>query len=130
MPITFHPRRGSILICDFDTGFQPPEMIKVRPVVVVSARRRRGPGLCTVVPLSSVEPDPLEPYHHQLSPIAYPPARGAIWAKCDMAVTVSCARLDRVKVKLPNGQRQYLVYTMPADDMTAIDDCLRIALVL
>ncbi|PGH58234.1 hypothetical protein CRT60_09895 [Azospirillum palustre] len=128
MPITFHPRRGSILICDFDTGFQPPEMIKVRPVVVVSPRRRSGPGLCTVVPLSSVEPDPIELYHHRLSPVAYPPARGPIWAKCDMAATVSFARLDRIKVKLPNGQRQYLVYTMPVDDMTAIDSCLRIAL--
>jgi mRNA interferase MazF len=128
MPISFHPRRGDILICDFNTGFQPPEMVKVRPVVVVSPRRRSGPGLCTVVPLSSTAPAPLEPYHHQLSPMAYPPARGPMWAKCDMAVTVSCARLDRVKIRAPSGQRQYMVFTMPAADMAAIDACLRIAL--
>ncbi|CAO3410690.1 hypothetical protein [Azospirillum largimobile] len=45
-----------------------------------------------------------------------------------MAVTVSCKRLDRVKVKMSGGQRQYMVYSMPADDMAAIDLCLRIAL--
>lgn len=128
MPITFHPRRGDILICDFDTGFQAPEMVKIRPVVVVSPRRRSGPGLCTVVPLSSTAPNPIEPYHHRLSPMAYPPARGPMWAKCDMAVTVSCTRLDRVKVRAPFGQRQYIVFTMPEADMAAISACLRIAL--
>ncbi|MGY0791841.1 type II toxin-antitoxin system PemK/MazF family toxin [Azospirillum argentinense] len=128
MPINFHPQRGTILICDFDSGFQPPEMIKVRPIVVVSPRRRTGPGLCTVIPLSSVEPTPMEAYHHRLSPAAYPPARGPMWAKCDMAVTISCSRLDRIKVRAPYGQRQYVVYTMPPEDMAAIDACLRIAL--
>ena len=41
MPITFHPHPGTVLICDFFTGFQPPEMVKRRHVVVVSPRRRR-----------------------------------------------------------------------------------------
>ena len=36
MPITFHPSPGTVLICDFTTGFQPPEMVKRRHVVVVS----------------------------------------------------------------------------------------------
>lgn len=44
-----------VLICDFTTGFQAPEMVKKRPVVVVSPRRRIG-QVCTVVPLSSVAP--------------------------------------------------------------------------
>ena len=30
MPITFHPHAGVVLICDFSTGFQPPEMVKRR----------------------------------------------------------------------------------------------------
>jgi len=29
MPITFHP--GTVLICDFSTGFQPPEMLLSYP---------------------------------------------------------------------------------------------------
>lgn len=128
MPINFRPQRGTILICDFNTGFQPPEMVKERPVVVVSPRRRTGPGLCTVVPLSSTEPKPLEPYHHLLSTGAYPPARGPVWAKCDMMATVSCARLDRVKIRTPYGKREYAVFFMPPDDLEAIDACLRIAL--
>lgn len=127
MPILFRPKRGQILICDFDTGFRPPEMIKVRPVVVVSPRRRTGPGLCTVVPLSSAKPEPPEPYHHPLSPLAYPPARGPMWAKCDMLATVSCARLDRVMVRLPCGKREYRALEMPEADMAAIEVCLRIA---
>lgn len=131
MPISFRPSRGDILICDFSVGFQPPEMVKVRPVVVVSPRRRAGPGLCTVVPLSSTEPDPLEPYHHRLSPAAYPPARGPMWAKCDMVITVSCNRLDRVKSRATQGgARIYSVPRMPAADMAAIEACLRIALQL
>jgi uncharacterized protein YifN (PemK superfamily) len=31
MPLTFHPNAGDIVICDYSTGFQPPEMVKVRP---------------------------------------------------------------------------------------------------
>lgn len=128
MPIMFRPDRGAILICDFTQAFKAPEMVKIRPVVVVSPRRRAGPGLCTVVPLSSTEPTPFEPYHHRLSAAAYPPARGPMWAKCDMAVTISCERLDRVKVRANDGRREYRVFVMPPDDMAAIDACLRIAL--
>ncbi len=37
MPISFHPRAGRMFMCDF-SGFQPPEMVKVRPVVVISPK--------------------------------------------------------------------------------------------
>jgi hypothetical protein len=29
MPLTFHPKPGTIVICDYSTGFRPPEMVKV-----------------------------------------------------------------------------------------------------
>ena len=89
MGLKFHPNRGAILICDYSSGFRPPEMVKARPVVIISPRHRRRPGLCTVVPLSSSEPEPIEPYHHELSVGAYPLAKGRMWAKCDMLATVS-----------------------------------------
>ena len=41
-------------MCDFDTGFKAPEMVKKRPVVVISPRRRRSSAqFYTVVPLST-----------------------------------------------------------------------------
>jgi uncharacterized protein YifN (PemK superfamily) len=40
MPIKFIPAQGMVLMCDFDSGFVPPEITKVRHVVVVSPRQR------------------------------------------------------------------------------------------
>lgn len=115
-----------VLICDFSTGFQAPEMVKVRPVVVISPRRRVG-SICTVVPLSSVAPTPFMPWHHQLSAGAYPPARGSMWAKCDMVAAVACHRLDRVKI-ITAGKRTYHTFQVPDADMTAIRAAVAAAL--
>jgi uncharacterized protein YifN (PemK superfamily) len=30
MPLKYHPKQGTILVCDY-AGFRPPEMIKTRP---------------------------------------------------------------------------------------------------
>ena len=106
MPITFHPHPGTILICDFSTGFQPPEMVKVRPAIVLSPHRRTG-NLVTVVPLSSTAPVPILPWHVQLPAGAYPPARGPMWAKCDVVLTIALTRLDRVRQKGPQGSPIY-----------------------
>jgi mRNA interferase MazF len=125
MALTFHPPTGTIVICNYGTGFVPPEMVKARPVVIVSPRFRRRADLCTVVPLSSTAPEPVEPYHHPLSAGTYPPAAGRpMWAKCDMLATVSLARLDRVKV----GKRIYTTFLMPAADMEGIRQAIRHAL--
>lgn len=124
MPLSFHPATGTIVICDFSTGFVIPEMVKARPVVIISPRFRTRPNLCTVIPISSSEPTPVEDYHHRLSDGAYPPAKGPVWAKCDMIATVGLARLDRIKT----GFRTYETFTMPSDDMHAIRNCLLHAL--
>ena len=50
--LKFHPEPGTILICDYSTGFRLPEMVKKRPVVTISPRLKRRDGLITVVPLS------------------------------------------------------------------------------
>ncbi len=61
MPITFVPDPGDVLMCDFTTGFQPPEMVKVRKVVVLSPRSRTAmPDTLLVVPLSKTAPVPRE----------------------------------------------------------------------
>lgn len=128
MPLLYHPAPGTIVMCDYGTGFILPEMVKVRPVVIISRRFRSRSKLCTVVPLSSTEPRPLEPYHHRLSEGAYPPARRAMWAKCDMLATVSIDRLDRIKTRGTGSKRSYTTFAMPADDMVAIKACVRVAL--
>ncbi|HEX4479977.1 MAG TPA: type II toxin-antitoxin system PemK/MazF family toxin, partial [Rudaea sp.] len=86
-----------VLICNF-AGFKAPEMVKARPVVVVSPNHLVRPGLVTVVPLSTTPPMPVEPYHYRLrgSPIPGDPI-DEVWAKSDMICSVGVHRLDRVK---------------------------------
>ena len=111
----YQPRPGNVVICDY-RGFVVPEMVKVRPVVVI-ARNRKNRRLVTVVPLSTTEPGSLEDHHHVLAKNPLP-GREAIscWAKCDMLTTVSLGRLDRYKVR----RGQYAVPMLPPDDFEAI----------
>ncbi len=98
--ITFHPKRGTVLMCDFTTGFRQPEMVKKRHVVVVSPRYRRHTGLCLVVPFSTVAPHEIEDHHHIIRCGKYPffdPVRD-VWAKADMLTCVCFERLDRVLI--------------------------------
>jgi len=56
MSIPFVPNAGTVLMCDF-SGFVPPEMTKVRHVVVISPRSRRTNlqnGTCLVVPFRAI----------------------------------------------------------------------------
>jgi mRNA interferase MazF len=58
MGIQFAVAPGIILLCDYSRGgFQAPEMVKRRPAIVISPRLRHRDGLCTVVPVSSIESD-------------------------------------------------------------------------
>ncbi|MDP3080576.1 MAG: type II toxin-antitoxin system PemK/MazF family toxin [Brevundimonas sp.] len=115
MVMLYQPRPGNVVMCDY-RGFVIPEMVKVRPVVVI-ARNRKNRRLVTVVPLSTTEPDSLEDHHH---PLAINPLPGrediSCWAKCDMVTTVSLGRLDRYKV----GRGQYAVPMLPVADFEAI----------
>lgn len=61
MAIREHPPLGTLLLCDFGSGFKPPEMVKRRLVVVISPRIKARPGLCTVVALSTTLPKPVWP---------------------------------------------------------------------
>lgn len=122
MPIHFHPKVGSILICDFTTGFKPPEIVKKRPVVVISKASQR---LVTVVPISTTEPNPIRAWHHEMDPASFPAglrARGRHWAKCDIIMTVGFDRLDRIKAgrDQATGKRIYHNYPVTQQDLKAI----------
>ena len=54
MGIKYPAGIGILLLCDYARGgFQPPEMVKRRPAIVISPRLPHRDGLCTVVPVSS-----------------------------------------------------------------------------
>jgi uncharacterized protein YifN (PemK superfamily) len=115
MSLNFQPKPGQVVMCDF-RGYVVPEMVKVRPVVVI-ARNRKNRQLVTVVPLSTTAPNALEDHHHELSGNPLPgKERITCWAKCDMVATVSLSRLDRFKA----GHRQYVAPILPQADFEAI----------
>lgn len=91
-PISFVPSDGMILLCDFSTGFRPPEMVKMRPVVILS-RHSRNRQTCSVVPLSTVVPADHTSRAHELDASKYFFLNRSTWAKCDMVTSVSRERL-------------------------------------
>lgn len=119
--LQFHPGYGSILICDFNHQMVP-EMVKKRPVVVIS-RKSSNSGLCTVVPLSNTVPTAIEPWHAMMSREHLPQSMQGkdCWAKCDCLTTVCFARLDRIKIKDPRtGARRYIAPKLHQADLNAI----------
>lgn len=95
MPIQFYPRAGQILLCDF-SGFEPPEMVKKRPVVIISPRLPDRAEIVTVVPISTTPPRRPVPYAVALSRNYHPASDDAVpsWAKCDMVMNIGRHRLD------------------------------------
>jgi uncharacterized protein YifN (PemK superfamily) len=112
-----------VLICDYSTGFIAPEMVKHRPIVVVSGRERHGRKLCTIVPLSTTDPYPVEAWHRNI-PVAIPGWNSqTCWAKCDMLATVSFDRLDKPHTKTRSGRNYHTVRLAPAD-LAAVRDAV------
>ncbi len=133
MPISFPVARSTILLCDYGTGFREPEMVKRRPVIVVSHRLPHRDHLCTVVPLSTTPPRaPNLLYVHELrlgQPLPKPFKALVMRVKADMMATVSFARLDMFRTGRDQaGKRKYLQPKVPAADMAAIERCICAAL--
>lgn len=122
MPITFIPKAGTILICNFD-GYVLPEIIKTRPVVIISPNHMKRAGLYTVVPLSTTKPTIVESYHYELlDPIKND---GSLcWAKCDLAATVRKDRLDRVKIH----RGTYKIFNVSKEQLIEIRKCVAISI--
>lgn len=130
MGIQEHPLLGTILMCDF-TGLVAPEMIKRRPVVVLSPKIATRIGLCTIVALSTTAPNPIMPYHCKLTlkpplPTGFAPET---WVKGDMVMTAGFHRLDLLRVgKRPDGKRIYRMQPLPAEDLKKVRECILHAL--
>lgn len=123
MAISFHPKAGMILVCDF-SGYVVPEIVKTRPVVIVSPDHLVRPGLCTVVPLSTTPPSPIRPYHYKFLNNPLQHESEEVWAKCDLIASVSVHRLDRVKV----ARGTYRVFHVSTDQLKRIRVCAAISL--
>lgn len=122
--ILFHPKPGTLLLCDY-RGHTPPEMVKTRPVLIVSPRSRVN-GLVTVVALSTSVPETILPWHHRITletPLS--PAWPAcdVWAKCDMLNTFHVSRLDRFHARIEN-KRKYYDRRIPDADLDAVRKCI------
>jgi uncharacterized protein YifN (PemK superfamily) len=125
MPLLYQPKEGSVLICDF-RGYEVPEMIKVRPVVVIR-KHKTNSLLVTVVPLSTTAPDRVLDHHLELQSHLQG-ASPVCWAKCDMVATVSLSRLDRIKSRDRQGKRVYVISQLETDEFYAIKVAVRNAL--
>lgn len=125
MTLSFQPKEGCVLICDF-RGYEVPEMIKIRPVVVIR-KHRTNRYLVTVVPLSTTAPATLLKHHVQIAG-QLQDNRAVCWAKCDMIATVALGRLDRIKTRDRRGCRIYLTPMLTEEEVYAIKQAVRFGL--
>jgi uncharacterized protein YifN (PemK superfamily) len=132
MAIREHPRIGTVLLCDFDQGFRVPEMVKRRPVIVISPKISVRSGLCTVVALSMEPPNPKMPYHCQITldpPLPEPWGDTARWVKGDMVCAVGFHRLDFPRYgKDPQGKRMHRLDPVSSEDLRRVRVCVLSAL--
>jgi mRNA interferase MazF len=128
MPINEHPERGTILVCDFDSSFKEPEMVKPRCVVVLTPKIKARHHLCTVVCLSTTPPDPVMPYHCQIDirpHLPHPWDSNQVWVKGDMIYAIGFHRLDLIRLgKDRGGKRIYRMDVISAEQLKQIKTCI------
>lgn len=127
MALNFHPTPGTIVICDF-IGLKAPEMLKKRPVVILSPKFKGRNGLASIVPLSTTAPTAVAAYHYQLTvaPTLPPPYDSPqMWVKGDMVYTLSTDRMSLPFLgKDGSGKRQYIQRQVDAADFAEIQRCV------
>jgi uncharacterized protein YifN (PemK superfamily) len=129
--INYYPNVGQILMCDFSKGFEEPEMVKRRPVLIVAPPIRGRGKLVTVVCLSTTKPNPIQNYHCRL-PIASLPQLGNFqqndtWVKADMIYTLGFNRLEAIKLgkrDTHTNKRVYFTAKLGREKMKEIYTCL------
>ena len=131
MAINFHPAKGSILICDFGM-LRTPEIIKRRPVIVISPNFKHRSNLCTVVPLSKEPPPKIMPCHFKLffEPLLPEPYLNPYsWVLADMLYTISFERLKQFNLgKDDSGKRVYLDRRLSDSELNQVLDCVKYGL--
>ena len=117
MSLGFFPRAGQIYMCDF-SGFKEPEMVKPRPVIVVSPKLPYRSEIVAVVPISLTAPIHELPFCYRLSKNYHPeePDDLPCWAKADMLMNIGLYRLSAFKV----GRRKYVYPTLTPEDLAAV----------
>lgn len=119
--LRFEPLPGQLLACHFGLGFEVPENVKTRPVLVISPRQRERTGLRLVVPISSKPPREPRAHHYRLPDGLVPNDKyEESWIKGDMAISVGLHRLDRFKV----GFRDYRAPTVPDEVLREARRCV------
>jgi uncharacterized protein YifN (PemK superfamily) len=139
MAIKYPPDMSEILLCDFVQakeqslqGFVVPEMIKRRPVAVVSTPEY---GRCVVVCLSATTPKHRKPWHYEINwePLLPSPydKSPTCWALGDHVYTASYKRLSLFPGgKDPQGKRIYLKRYLRPEQLGGIRAAIREALFL
>jgi len=132
MAIQYPVSPGTIVICDYSTGFRAPEMVKRRAAVVISPRLHRRDGLCTVVPLSRTPPDYPVLYQCRIELACdIPEFEGLVkWVKADMLATVGFGRIDlpRTARDKASGRRRYLQLKLTTEQLAQVRACVLYAL--
>jgi mRNA interferase MazF len=130
VPIQFHPKQGTILICNFDPGFKQPEMVKRRPVIVISPQISACADLCTVVPISTEPPRKIMPYHYEIDIVLPPPWNiGPNWVKGDMVYAVAFDRLELIRSgRGEDNRRRYSRVELPCHQFNEVRKCVLHAL--
>ncbi len=119
--INWQPQSGQILVCHFVLGFRQPEMVKTRPVMVISPKVAPWTKLCVVVPISSKTPEPVLGHHYKLPNSLIPGDKyEEAWIKGDTVMAVGCHRLDRIKA----GFRTYVSPIAPAEVLKEVRRCV------
>lgn len=133
MALKFPPPVGQVLLCEFPSSLTPPEMVKTRPIVVVTPLLKGRSGLVGIVPLSTTAPDPICSHHCRVAISSMPRPLQAttlqVWAKCDMVYTFCLARLDRFKSGKDrnSGKRLYDSGQLTGVEMDAVRRCVAAA---
>lgn len=123
--IQFQPSPGQILVCQFGIGFRAPEMVKTRPVLVISTKQSPWTKLCVVVPISSTPPNPILDHHYLLPQGLLPRDKYKnAWIKGDMVMAVGSHRLDRIKL----GNRSYGSPRVPPQVLEEARKCVLCAI--
>jgi mRNA interferase MazF len=117
MPISFHPRAGQVLVCNFD-GFKEPEMVKTRPVIVISPKLPNRADLVAIIPISVTEPTLGLPYCFRLSKNYHPEEADDLpcWAKADLVLNLGLFRMSGFKV----GRRRWEYPQLTGADLLGV----------
>jgi mRNA interferase MazF len=117
VPLPFYPRAGQVLMCDF-SGFKEPEMVKPRPVIVISPRLPHRSEIVAVVPISLTPPRHALPFCFRLSKNYHPDELDDLpcWAKADMLLNLGLYRMSGFKV----GRRKWEYPVLSASDLAGV----------